>query len=326
MAPGHHVSCGVPNISYSEFQHLSFERPRPGVLLVTLNRPEVLNAADVRMHKEMSEVWAQIDEDDDVAVSVVTGAGRAFSAGGDLGMIEEMTRDYDALLVQWRDAGAIVERMLAARKPVVSAINGVAVGAGLAIALLADISVCAESAKLSDGHVRLGVAAGDHAALLWPMLCGFAKAKYYLLTADFIEGRRSRADRARVALRPRRPGPRRGPGHSVATCEGEHDGGPVDPESTQRAHPSGTSDLRGVACVGDARLLGPRRQRRGGGSARTARTALRRVLVPSLLAMLGRLGRPRAVVPCDRRVVFGLAHELTDEPFAEGHHVARRFE
>jgi enoyl-CoA hydratase len=179
----------VPLIEYGEFEHLSFDRPSPGVLVVTLNRPEVLNAANVRMHKEMSEVWAVIDADDDVAVSVVTGAGRAFSAGGDLAMIEEMTRDYDALLVQWRDAGAIVERMLEARKPVVSAINGVAVGAGLAVALLADVSVCAESARLSDGHVRLGVAAGDHAALLWPMLCGLARAKYYLLTADFIDGR-----------------------------------------------------------------------------------------------------------------------------------------
>jgi enoyl-CoA hydratase len=179
----------VPNNSYSDFEHLSFERPRTGVLLVTLNRPEVLNAANVAMHREMSDIWSVIDADDEVAVTVVTGAGRAFSAGGDLSMIEEMTRDYDALLVQWRDAGAIVERMLDARKPVVSAINGAAVGAGLAVALLADVSIAAESAKLSDGHVRLGVAAGDHAALLWPMLCGFARAKYYLLTGDFVDGR-----------------------------------------------------------------------------------------------------------------------------------------
>jgi enoyl-CoA hydratase len=179
----------VPHNSYSDFEHLSFERPRTGVLLVTLNRPEVLNAANVAMHREMSDLWSVIDADDEVAVTVITGAGRAFSAGGDLSMIEEMTRDYDALLVQWRDAGAIVERMLDARKPVVSAINGAAVGAGLAVALLADVSIAAESARLSDGHVRLGVAAGDHAALLWPMLCGFARAKYYLLTGDFVDGR-----------------------------------------------------------------------------------------------------------------------------------------
>ncbi len=78
--------------------------------------------------------------------------------------------------------------MLRADKPVVSAINGVAVGAGLAVALMADISIMGESARVSDGHVRLGVAAGDHAALLWPLLCGMAKAKYYLLTADFVTG------------------------------------------------------------------------------------------------------------------------------------------
>src|SRR5580692_3624542 len=90
--------------SYSDFEHLSFEHPRPGVLLITLNRPEVLNAANVRMHREMSEVWGVVDDDDEVAVSVITGAGRAFSAGGDLAMIEEMTRDYEALVVQWRDA------------------------------------------------------------------------------------------------------------------------------------------------------------------------------------------------------------------------------
>jgi len=175
--------------TYEDFEHLQFSRPRDGVLLVTLNRPEVLNAANVRMHREMSEIWSVIDHDDEVAVSVITGAGRAFSAGGDLAMIEEITNDYDALVTQWHDAGAIVERMLDARKPVVSAINGVAVGAGLAVALLADVSVAAESARMSDGHARIGVAAGDHASLLWPLLCGFARAKYYLLTADFIDGR-----------------------------------------------------------------------------------------------------------------------------------------
>src|SRR5579863_1871892 len=173
---------------YADFEHLRFDRRPDGVVIVTLDRPDVLNAANVRMHREMSEVWAVVDDDDDVRASVVTGAGRAFSAGGDLGMIEDMTRDYEATLEQWRDAGAIVEQMLLARKPIVSAINGVAVGAGLAVALLADVSIMGTTARLSDGHVRLGVAAGDHAAVLWPLLCGMAKAKYYLMTADFVDG------------------------------------------------------------------------------------------------------------------------------------------
>jgi enoyl-CoA hydratase len=174
--------------SYDDFQHLRFERPRPGVLLVTIDRPEVLNAANEQLHREFSEVWPVIDADRSVAASVITGAGRAFSAGGDLAMVERMTSDHGAVVEQWRDAKAVVDAMLASVKPVVSAINGVAVGAGLAVALLADVSIIARSARLSDGHTRLGVAAGDHAAILWPLLCGMAKAKYYLLTADFVDG------------------------------------------------------------------------------------------------------------------------------------------
>lgn len=176
-------------MDYADYGQLRFEHREGGVLLVTIDRPEVLNAADVRLHRELSEVWATADADDRVAVTVVTGAGGAFSAGGDLAMIEEMTGSYEATLVQWRDAGAIVEAMLGAAKPVVSAVNGVAVGAGLAVALLADVSIAGESARLSDGHARIGVAAGDHAALLWPLLCGMAKAKYYLLTGEVLDGR-----------------------------------------------------------------------------------------------------------------------------------------
>ncbi|HZT66631.1 MAG TPA: enoyl-CoA hydratase/isomerase family protein [Acidimicrobiales bacterium] len=176
-------------MEYNDFQHLRFERRPNGVVLVTIDRPDVLNAADERLHRELSEVWATFDADDSARVAVITGAGKAFSAGGDLSMIEEMTVSYDAVLVQLRDAAAIVTRMMETDKPIVSAINGVAVGAGLAVALLADISIMSETARITDGHLRLGVAAGDHAAVVWPLLCGMAKAKYYLLTADFLDGR-----------------------------------------------------------------------------------------------------------------------------------------
>jgi enoyl-CoA hydratase/carnithine racemase len=174
--------------SYDDFSYLRFERPSAGVLLITIDRPEVLNAANEQLHREFSAVWPVVDRDPAVAVSVITGAGRAFSAGGDLDMVERMTHDHGAVVEQWNDARAIVESMVASIKPIVSAVNGVAVGAGLAVALLADVSIVAESARLSDGHTRLGVAAGDHAAILWPLLCGVAKAKYYLLTSDFIDG------------------------------------------------------------------------------------------------------------------------------------------
>jgi enoyl-CoA hydratase len=175
--------------SYEDFEHLRFGRPAPGVLLITIDRPQVLNAANERLHREFSQIWSVVDGDDSIAVSVITGAGRAFSAGGDLAMVEKMTTDHGMVVEQWTDANAVVEEMLASVKPIVSAINGVAVGAGLAVALMADVSVIAESARLSDGHARLGVAAGDHAALIWPLLCGMAKAKYYLMTAEFIDGR-----------------------------------------------------------------------------------------------------------------------------------------
>ena len=175
-------------MQYHEFQHILFEKREPHILWVTLNRPEVLNAANVRLHTELVEVWQTIDRDPDVHVVVVTGAGRAFSAGGDLQMVEEAYRNYDEVLRILDEARELVYNMLRCGKPIVSAINGAAVGAGLVVALLADISIASDRARLADGHVRMGVAAGDHAAIIWPLLCGMAKAKYYLMTSEFVSG------------------------------------------------------------------------------------------------------------------------------------------
>ena len=176
-------------MDYADYKHLTFEPKPNGVLLVTINRPEVLNAANARLHWEFTQVWLTVDADPKTRVVLVTGAGKAFSAGGDLGLVEEMAGNPDALMRTMREASDLVYNMINLDKPVVSAINGVAVGAGLVVALLADVSIIAETARFTDGHTRLGVAAGDHAAILWPLLCGMAKAKYYLLTADFIDGK-----------------------------------------------------------------------------------------------------------------------------------------
>jgi enoyl-CoA hydratase len=176
-------------MTYADYRHLAFEREADGVLLVTLNRPEVMNAANERLHWELSDVWKTIGADPDTRVALVTGAGRAFSAGGDLDMIERMARDATVRAQAMREAADIVYNMVNLEKPVVSAINGVAVGAGLVVALMADVSIIAENARFTDGHTRLGVVAGDHAAMVWPLLCGMAKAKYYLLTSDFIDGK-----------------------------------------------------------------------------------------------------------------------------------------
>jgi enoyl-CoA hydratase len=154
-----------------------------------MNRPEKLNTTDDAMHAELARVWRDVDDDPDVRVAVITGAGRAFSAGGDLDLIDRQVGDFAIVVEQMRQAEAIVRGIVDCSKPIVSAINGTALGAGLAVGLLADISVIAEDARIGDGHLRLGLAAGDHAVLLWPLLCGLAKSRYYLLTAELLDGR-----------------------------------------------------------------------------------------------------------------------------------------
>lgn len=166
------------------------------MLVLTLSNPGKLNATDATLHLELSRVFRDIHDDDSVRAIVVTGEGDAFSAGGDLSWINQQVGNYEQTMKVMREAGDIVRTMIDCDTPIVSAINGVAVGAGLAVALLADISIIDEATRLSDGHARIGVAAGDHAVAIWPLLVGMAKAKYYLLTADFIDG----AEAERIGL------------------------------------------------------------------------------------------------------------------------------
>ena len=175
-------------LEYSDYTHILFEKRDPNILWITLNRPEVLNAADARLHTEFVELWATIDADPEVNVAVITGAGRGFSAGGDLDWVQSMSKDYDEIIRTLNEARDLVYNQINCDTPIISAINGPAVGAGLVVALLADISIAAENARLADGHVRMGVAAGDHSAIVWPLLVGMAKAKYYLMTSDFVSG------------------------------------------------------------------------------------------------------------------------------------------
>lgn len=180
-----------------EFPALSFEGPdRNGILTVCLDRPEHKNALTLDMHRQLAEVWIYIGHDPAAKVVLVRGAGDTFSAGGDYEMLDQMIADEHVRIRVLEEARSLVLNMTDFGLPVVSAIRGPAVGAGLAVALLADVSVAAESARLLDGHVRIGVAAGDHGALLWPMLCGMAKAKRYLLLPDPISG----AEAERIGL------------------------------------------------------------------------------------------------------------------------------
>ncbi|MCC7275967.1 MAG: enoyl-CoA hydratase/isomerase family protein [Alphaproteobacteria bacterium] len=173
---------------YARFARLLFDRPHPRVLRIVMNNPERLNAADPEMHRDLCEVWREVDHDPTVNAVLLTGAGRAFCAGGDLDLVGRMIADFDTRMTVWREARDMVYNMINCGKPIVSAINGPAVGAGLVLALMADISIAAKGARLIDGHTKLGVAAGDHAAIIWPLLCGMAKAKYHLLLCEPVTG------------------------------------------------------------------------------------------------------------------------------------------
>ena len=171
----------------TEFPHLRFDRPAEGVLRITLDAPG-LNAVSPGAHRELADVWLAVDRDRSTRVAIIAGAGKAFSAGGSFELLEGLTTDYAVRVTTMREARDLVNNVINCAKPIVSAIHGPAVGAGLVAALLADISIAARSARIIDGHTRLGVAAGDHAAICWPLLCGMAKAKYYLLTCETLTG------------------------------------------------------------------------------------------------------------------------------------------
>jgi enoyl-CoA hydratase len=161
------------------FPSLGFETPADGVLEVIIAHEGRQNSATEAMHRDLANVWRAVDSDPGVRAVLVRGAGEHFSSGGDFEMIERMIADEATLLRVWREASDLVYNLVNCSKPVVSAIRGTAVGAGLAVALLADISVAGRGAKILDGHTRLGVAAGDHSVIIWPLLCGLAKARYY---------------------------------------------------------------------------------------------------------------------------------------------------
>jgi enoyl-CoA hydratase len=175
-------------MAFTDYEQLTLSRRDHGVLLITIDRPEKYNAADEGMHAELARIWRDVAADPDVRVAVITGAGKAFSAGGDLAMVERMAGDYDRVSHMLTEMSDLVYNMINCDKPIVSAINGVAVGAGAVVALLADVAIVAEDARIGDGHVKLGVAAGDNASIIWPLLAGMAKARYYLLTGEMITG------------------------------------------------------------------------------------------------------------------------------------------
>jgi enoyl-CoA hydratase len=146
-------------MDYSAYEDLKIRRLEPGILEITMGEPGKLAVATARAHAEMARVWLDVDRDPDTRVAVLRGAGKGFSAGGDMAMVEEMTRDFAVRARVWREARDLVYNMLNCSKLIVSAMHGPAVGAGLAAGLMADISIAAKNARLIDGHTRLVPAA-----------------------------------------------------------------------------------------------------------------------------------------------------------------------
>lgn len=176
---------------YARYQSLKLRRHPEGVLEVIMGAKDAhgkLSTADHRMHRELAEIWRDIDTDPETRVVVIRGEGKGFSGGGDLELVQQMADDFEVRARVWREARDLVYNLINCNKPIVSAMHGAAVGAGLVAGLLADISIAARDARIIDGHTRLGVAAGDHAAIVWPLLCGMAKAKYYLLLCETVSG------------------------------------------------------------------------------------------------------------------------------------------
>lgn len=172
---------------YQEFSGLTFENNQPGVLEVVFDGPN-LNAVDEDVHRQLPQIWPVIDQDPEVRAVVVRGSGKAFSAGGSFDLIDAQIADYGVRMRVMRESRDLFYNLINCSKPIISAIHGPSVGAGLVVALMADISIAARDARIIDGHTRLGVAAGDHASMVWPLLCGMAKAKYLLLTCRKISG------------------------------------------------------------------------------------------------------------------------------------------
>src|ERR671924_709868 len=170
-------------VDYSRYHALHCER-QDKVLIVSLNRPEALNAINADLHTELSHVFADIALDQETNAVVLTGKGRAFSAGGDIKWFQDLTPpQLDALFTEARK---IIVDLLEVQQPIIAAVNGPATGLGATLALFSDVIFAADNARIGDPHVRVGVVAGDGGAVIWPWLVGAARAKEFLLTGDLL--------------------------------------------------------------------------------------------------------------------------------------------
>ncbi|MGI8927550.1 MAG: enoyl-CoA hydratase-related protein [Tepidiformaceae bacterium] len=166
------------------YEAILIEKHADGVAVLTLNRPERLNAVNGVLHSELVRIWLDVQADRDVRAAVVTGAGRAFCAGGDFSSGANMRPNSGLSLMQ--EGRRIVDNLLDLEKPLVAAVNGAAAGLGATIALFADVVIAARNARIGDPHVKMGITAGDGGAVIWPLLIGVNRAKQLLMTGDLV--------------------------------------------------------------------------------------------------------------------------------------------
>jgi enoyl-CoA hydratase/carnithine racemase len=173
---------------WDEYRMIEFEDLEGGIRICRLNRPERLNAVNPWLHRELSWLGRDLQADDAVKVAILTGAGRAFCAGGD----QKATAEDNppgrgpASEVRWREAEEIVRGLVALEKPILAMVNGAAMGLGATIALLCDVVIMGKSARIGDTHVNVGLVAGDGGAAIWPLLCGLNKAKEFLMLGTHV--------------------------------------------------------------------------------------------------------------------------------------------
>ena len=163
-------------LDQANYETITIEKRPDGVAVLTLNRPERLNAVNGAMHSELTTIWLDLQADPDVRAAVLTGAGRAFCAGGDFSPSSNMTTKTGLPMIQ--EARRIVDNMLDVEKPIIAAVNGAAAGLGATIALLCDVVIASRNARIGDPHVKMGITAGDGGAVIWPLLVGVNRAKY----------------------------------------------------------------------------------------------------------------------------------------------------
>jgi enoyl-CoA hydratase/carnithine racemase len=185
-------------VSYDKYQFIRVEN-RDGIATVTLNRPELLNAVNPEVHAELEYIWVDIARDESIKVVILTGAGKAFSAGGDIKRMAERAgtqAGFEYAIRVPEKTRRIYNTLLEVEQPIVAAINGDAIGLGANIALFCDISIISDTARIGDTHVKVGLVAGDGGAIIWPLLIGPQRAKEFLMRGMLVKG----AEAARMGL------------------------------------------------------------------------------------------------------------------------------